>query len=94
MQVLESQVEQVFVDAMVTMGITTLKLNLVYNRGWPDRLIILPNGRVIFIELKRPGGTLEPLQKHRHEQLENLGHDVKTFDDAKMAIRYVVMSLD
>ncbi|PTY76688.1 nuclease, partial [Heyndrickxia sporothermodurans] len=32
------------------------------NAGVPDRLVILPGGRVFFIELKAPGKKSRPLQ--------------------------------
>lgn len=45
--------------------------------GWsgvPDRIILLPGGRVIFCELKRPkGGKLETLQKWWRTRLEGFG---------------------
>lgn len=45
--------------------------------GWagvPDRIILLPGGRVIFVELKRPkGGDVGALQKKWAEWLTELG---------------------
>jgi hypothetical protein len=44
--------------------------------GWngaPDRLILLPGGRIYFVEMKRPGGALRPLQRHRQKELQALG---------------------
>ncbi len=34
-------------------------------RGAPDRLVLLPGGQVIFVEIKAPGKTLNRLQKKR-----------------------------
>lgn len=48
--------------------------------GVPDRLVLLPNGRAIFVEMKAPGGVLRPLQKKRRNQLENLGFSVYVVD--------------
>lgn len=61
--------------------------------GWsgvPDRLILLPGGRIIFAETKRPkGGKLSALQTIWLKQLRNLGfwavvvwttEDVKTLE--------------
>lgn len=48
--------------------------------GWsgvPDRIILLPGGRAIFCELKRPkGGKVEELQKWWKRRLNRLGFDV------------------
>lgn len=45
--------------------------------GWsgvPDRIILLPFGRIFFVEMKRPkGGKLEPLQKWWAKTLKRLG---------------------
>jgi hypothetical protein len=54
-----------------------------------DRIIFLPNGRTVFLEFKREGEDLRPLQEHVHEQLRQLGFVVMVFDDAAEATRYV-----
>ena len=41
--------------------------------GFPDRIALLPGGRVAFLELKRPEGRLSALQEAWHEDLERLG---------------------
>lgn len=51
--------------------------------GWPDALIILPNGRVLWIEFKAPGKTPTPLQLRRHADLRRLGHDVRVIESVE-----------
>ena len=51
--------------------------------GVPDRLVLLPGGRIAFIELKAPGKTLRPLQVRRKRQLEALGFSVYCIDRAE-----------
>ena len=47
--------------------------------GRPDIELVLPGGKIIFIELKRySGGRLTDKQKETHEELLKLGHDVRT----------------
>jgi hypothetical protein len=46
--------------------------------GVPDRIVLLPGGRVIFVELKTEIGKLSALQKATQEQLRLLGFDVRT----------------
>lgn len=45
--------------------------------GWagvPDRIVLLPGGRIIFIELKRPsGGRIASLQRWWRQRLKSLG---------------------
>ncbi|MFA5385649.1 MAG: VRR-NUC domain-containing protein [Eubacteriales bacterium] len=47
--------------------------------GWsgaPDRIVITPAGRVVFVELKAPGGQLRPLQEKRAAELKALNLSV------------------
>lgn len=48
--------------------------------GMPDRLILMPEGKMVFCELKAPGERPRPLQEHRHEQLRSLGFEVEIVD--------------
>lgn len=48
--------------------------------GVPDRLVLLPGGKIAFVELKSPGKTLRPLQVRRKRQLEQLGFSVYCVD--------------
>lgn len=49
--------------------------------GVPDRIILLPGGRIIFAEIKAPGEKPRPRQKRVQEQLRDLGFDVMVIDD-------------
>ena len=44
--------------------------------GMPDRLVLLPEGRVLWVELKTDNGRLEEIQKLQHKRLRDLGHEV------------------
>jgi len=33
--------------------------------GWPDVLFLIPGGRPLFIEFKKPGGKVKPVQEHK-----------------------------
>ena len=48
--------------------------------GAPDRLILLPQGRLAFAELKAPGKKPRPLQERRIRQLRSLGFRVYVID--------------
>jgi hypothetical protein len=53
----------------------TMKVRFM--RGWPDRVVLLPGGKLVFVELKRPvGGVFEPLQLRIHKMLDGLGFTV------------------
>lgn len=48
------------------------------NAGVPDRIVITPEGRVIFVELKTEVGRLSPVQIMQHARLHALGVEVRT----------------
>jgi hypothetical protein len=86
---LEHDIEAQFLSYIGGGFVLPLKMNLQGNRGWPDRLIILPNGRVCWVEMKRPGGKATRLQLARHKALKEMGHAVGIFDDATEAAYFV-----
>lgn len=49
--------------------------------GVPDRMILLPGGRMAFVEVKAPGKNPRPLQMVRHKNLRRLGYKVYVIDD-------------
>ena len=51
--------------------------------GVPDRIVLLPNGRIGFVELKAPGQKMRPLQEKRKRQLEGLGFLVFCVDSVE-----------
>lgn len=48
--------------------------------GLPDRLVLLPEGKMFFAELKAPGKKPRPEQVRVHESLRKLGFDVRVID--------------
>ncbi len=48
--------------------------------GWPDRIVILPDGKFGFVEVKASGEKPRPIQVHRHNQLRQLGYKVYVLD--------------
>ena len=50
--------------------------------GMPDRIVLLPNGCVAFVEVKAPGEKPRRLQIKRHEILRTLGYKVYVIDGA------------
>lgn len=51
--------------------------------GVPDRLVVLPGGRVVFVELKADGGRLSRMQVYRIAQLRGLGAAVRVVKGAE-----------
>jgi hypothetical protein len=60
----ESAIERELIAAVALRGGICEKIMCVGKRGFFDRLIILPGGRIIFCEIKRPrGGKISPHQR-------------------------------
>lgn len=54
-------------------GCILLKLSPLGAAGIPDRLLLMPGGRVAFIEFKQPGRYLKPLQRWWRDRLVAMG---------------------
>ena len=52
--------------------------------GMPDRLVLLPDGLIAFVELKAPGKCPRPLQEARHRLLRSLGFKVYVIDKPEL----------
>lgn len=76
----EKTVENKLVKAVKAKGGLAPKFVSPGFDGVPDRMALLPGGKIAFIELKAEGKTLRPLQVRRKRQLEALGFSVYCID--------------
>lgn len=76
----EKLIEQQLIKSVKDIGGIALKIVSPGFDGMPDRLILLPNRKLAFVEVKAPGKTLRPLQEKRKRQLEALGFLVFCLD--------------
>lgn len=76
----EKEIEQKLVKEIKRMGGLCLKFVSPGMNGMPDRLVLLPGGRIVFVELKAPGQKPRKLQLRRHAQLRTLGFTVYVLD--------------
>ena len=76
----EKEVEQRLVKAVKAMGGLAPKFVSPGLNGVPDRIVLLPSGRMAFAEIKAPGEKMRPLQVRRKSQLERLGFSVYCVD--------------
>lgn len=79
----ERDIEQQLVKAVKKTGGLCLKFISPSMNGVPDRLLLMPNGRAAFVELKSTGKKMRALQKRRKEQLERLGFSVFCIDSTE-----------
>ena len=76
----EKLIEQHLVQAVKNSGGIAPKLVCPGFDGMPDRLVLLPGGKIGFVEVKAPGKEPRPLQVARHELLRRLGFKVYVLD--------------
>ena len=74
--VLERELERFFTKECKRLKITSIKLHLRFSTGYPDRLVILPFNKVLWVELKTLTGKLSERQKQVHFQLQLHHHCV------------------
>lgn len=79
----EKTIEQKLVQAVKAKGGIALKFVSPGFSGVPDRLILLPDGKCGFVEVKAPGEKPRPLQKSRIRLLRRLGFKVYVLDGAE-----------
>ena len=77
----EKITEQKLTKAVKNMGGIALKFVSPGFDGMPDRIVLLPGGRIGFVEVKAPGEKPRPLQLSRHGLLRRLGFKVFVLDD-------------
>lgn len=75
---LEKKLEQRLVKVVERNGGMCWKFISPGTPGVPDRICLLPGGRIIFVEMKAEWGRMANIQKYRKDQLTSLGYDART----------------
>ena len=86
---LEKEIEKQLVKQVEDLDGWCLKLTSPSMIGIPDRLLLLPEGRVAFVEVKRPGQKPRSIQVRRIKQLQELGFKVYVLDDEKEILKII-----
>jgi len=79
----ESDLEARLVRGVKSVGGQAYKFVSPGSVGVPDRLVVLPGGKIIFVELKADGGRLSQMQVYWIAQLRGLGADVQVVKGAE-----------
>lgn len=79
----EGSIERALAIRVKKMGGMAVKFVSPGLDGVPDRIVLLPDGKIAFVELKAPGKKLRVLQEKRKRQLEKLGFSVYAIDDVE-----------
>ena len=76
----EKQIENKLATEAKKLGGIALKFVSPSFDGMPDRLVLIPDGHIAFVELKASGKKPRPLQLARHRLLWSLGFRVYVID--------------
>jgi hypothetical protein len=77
----EAQIESKMVRMVHDRGGLCYKFVSPNNPGVPDRIVITPNGRTIYVELKTLIGKLSPIQRWVTDEMRKRGVDVRVLHD-------------
>jgi len=76
----EREIETYLVRRVKELGGIAYKFVSPGHTGVPDRLVCLPGGRIYFVEVKTPGGTMSESQWREYNRLLALGKSTYIID--------------
>ena len=76
----ESEIEAALRGGVALLGGIAYKFVSPGRVGVPDRIVVMPGGVTVYVELKAPGKKPEPHQEREHERLRERGHRVYVID--------------
>lgn len=77
----EKSIERYLVEQAKQNGLLCLKYSNPNMVGYPDRLLVLPGGGVVWVELKSKGRKPTKIQQIRMSELTGMGHLVEVIDN-------------
>lgn len=84
----ESKIEKYLKDETEKLGGMCLKFTSSI-RGVPDRIVLLPEGKIYFVELKNEQGRLSVPQKYLHKKFKRLGIHVYVPNSKAQVDRFI-----
>ena len=86
---LESEIEKKMKEKILKKGGLFFKFVSPGNDGVPDRIVITPKGRIIFVEMKEDKGRLSPIQKYQIERIRKCGCDCRVIKGRKESEEFI-----
>lgn len=80
-EVSEKSIERYLVQQAKEHGLPCLKYSNSNMVGYPDRLLVLPSAKVVWVELKSKGRKTSKIQDERIAQLRSMRHWVEVIDN-------------
>ena len=85
----ESAIEARLVREVKKRGGLCYKFTSPGNPGVPDRIVILPGGTTVYVELKTEIGRLAKIQKWQIEELRKRGVDVRVLKGMDQVMNFL-----
>lgn len=85
----EKAIEQYLVKKVREAGGRAYKFVSPGNRGVPDRVVVFPDGRIVFAELKCDTGELSAQQKNQIKKLRRLNQTVRVIYSKEEVDRFM-----
>lgn len=85
----ESAIEARLVRLVRSRGGLCFKFVSPGNPGVPDRIVITPEGRTVYVELKTEVGRLAAIQKWQHAEMRKRGAEVRTLKGLDQVLAFV-----
>ncbi|MDQ0269958.1 VRR-NUC domain-containing protein [Cytobacillus purgationiresistens] len=87
----EKDIEEYLRKKVKSAGGKAYKFESPGNDGVPDRIVIFPNNKIYFIELKAPGKKPRPLQLKQIRDLQSFGCRTDVLDSKEQVDNFVEM---
>lgn len=87
---MEKKIEKYLVTSIERLGGFCVKFPPLFFRGFPDRIVLLSGGLIIFVELKAPGEKPRLIQTKVHNKLKALGFRVEVIDSMEEVDAFVL----
>jgi len=87
----EKNIEIKLRDEVKKLGGKAMKFVSPGNAGVFDRVVLMPGGKVWFVELKKPGKDLSPLQKIFRKELDRLTMPYRVIDDMQKLKEFLTL---
>jgi len=85
----EEKIEKKFVEECKRLGVDAYKFEVPGKRGAPDRMVLMPEGKILFVEFKVPLGKLSSQQRAFIKELQIKRFDVMVATDVKGPLKLV-----
>lgn len=86
----EKKIETYLVTQIERLGGMCVKFPPIFFAGFPDRIVLVPKGIIVFVELKAPKGVASQLQKIVHKRLRAIGFRVEIINSKEEVDGFVL----